>query len=105
MRVEGVPVLSVLHIIPLKMRVHVDNVRLHDEGVHISGKVLRKHRADVVELSGLLPTNARFPLDGQLRIDAEAFLADFDEYVLRETDRKRRAALEETLGFLRRVYL
>ena len=30
------------------------NNRLHGEGVHISEKVLRKHRADVVELSGLL---------------------------------------------------
>ena len=103
--VEGVPVLSALHIIPLKMRAHVDNVRLHDEGVHISEKVLRKHRADVVVLSDLLPANAEFPLDGQLRIDAEAFFADFDEYASRETDRKKRAALEETLEFLRKGYL
>ena len=103
--IEGVPTLSPLHIIPLKMRAHIDNNRLHGEGVHISENVLRKHRADVVELSGLLSASARLDLQGRLRTDAEEFLADFVRYVSGETNRRRRIKLEEALEFLRHVYL
>ncbi len=103
--VEGVTVLSALHLIPLKMRAHVDNCRLHNEGVHVSDKVLRKHRNDVALLASLLPLDSRLELVGQLRDDAENFLLDFEEYAARETSYKRRATLLETLDFLRRVYL
>lgn len=103
--IEGVSMLSALHIIPLKMRAHVDNLRFHDEGVRISQKVLRKHRSDVAGLAGLLPSNARLQLEGQLRGDAEAFLEDFEVYMSRETNRKKRTMLEEVLEFLRGVYL
>lgn len=105
MSIGGVSTLAALHIIPLKMRAHVDNRRLRDEGVGISEKALRKHRADVAALVDLLPVSARLPLDGQMRADAEAFLSDFEVYASRETNRKRRAALEDALGFLRGVYL
>lgn len=105
MSIEGISTLSALHIIPLKMRAHVDNHRLHDEGKMISEKVLRKHRADVARLVDLLPESARLPLDGQLRVDAEAFIADFEEYASRETNQKRRAMLGDSLKVLREVYL
>ena len=101
---DGVPLLSALHIIPLKMRAHVDNRRLHDGGVRLSQKVLRKHRADVAALAGLLPADARLKLEGQLREDAETFFEDFEEYTSHETSHKRRGALKETLAFLRKVY-
>lgn len=103
--VGGVSILSALHIIPLKMRAHIDNKRLHGEGVPVSEKVLKKHRADVFELSSLLALDSRFLLEDGIREDAEVFLADFEEYASRETNRKRRAALEEAIEFLRRVYL
>lgn len=103
--VNGVSLLTALHIIPLKMRAHIDNARLRSEGVHVSDKTLRKHRADVFSLSGLLPSDARLALAGRLRADAEEFLVDFGEYAARETNRKRRAELEDALRFLRRVYL
>lgn len=102
---DGVSVLSALHIIPLKMRAHVDNHRLHDEGIHISEKVLKKHRNDVMELSGLLSADARLELEGQLRADAELFLNDLEDISQREMNRKRRATIKETANFLRGVYL
>ncbi len=103
--VEGVSTLTALRIILLKMRARVDNNRLHNKGIQISEKVLRKHRADVVELASLLSSSARLPLHGQIRADAEAFFADFEGYASRETNRKRRSVLEDVLKFLRRVYL
>lgn len=103
--VAGISLLDALHIIPLKMRAHIDNNRLHEEGVSISDKVLKKHRSDVFKLSSLLPPNARLELEGELRTDAEAFLADFEGFASRETSRKLKASLEEAAIFLRKVYL
>ena len=37
--IHGITTLSALHIIPLKMRAHIDNRRLHDEGEKIQGEV------------------------------------------------------------------
>lgn len=103
--IDGVSTLSALHIIPLKMRAHIDNQRLRKEGVRVSEKVLRKHRADVAELSNLLPVSARLALTDQMRADAKVFFADFERYASSETNRKRRAVLNDTFEFLKRVYL
>ena len=43
-QIEGVSLLSALHIIPLKMRAHIDNMHLYSEGIRISEKNLSKHR-------------------------------------------------------------
>lgn len=83
----------------------MDNQRLHDEGVQISEKVLKKHRSDVIRLSGLLPTDARLELEGQLKADALQFFGDFKGYLSRVTDRKRHQLLGETYDFLQGVYL
>lgn len=101
----GVPLLSALHIIPLKMRAHIDNERLHHKGVSISEKTLKKHRGDIMSLVGLLPTGARLELAGQMREDAALFLDDFANYVERETNRKNRARLVGVQESLIEVYL
>lgn len=103
--VGGVSILKALHIIPLKMRAHVDNHRLHDEGIRIQNKVLRKHRADVVKLADLLTERDRLPLEGQMRADAEAFILDLEDYSSRVTRRKEKERLFETAEFLKFVYL
>lgn len=102
---DGVPLLSAIHIIPLKMRAHIDLQRRHAEGEHVSEKDLRKHRADVAKLAGLLTSNSRLLLEGQLREDALAFLSDFEEYAGRNTDRKQQDLLAIVLSRLERVYL
>lgn len=43
-QVEGIPLLSALHIIPLKMRAHIDLGRKHRAGAHVNKKDLTKHR-------------------------------------------------------------
>lgn len=40
-----------------------------------------------------------------MRVDAEVFLTDFASYVNRQTNRKERARLQDTLSFLEKVYL
>lgn len=97
--------LDALHIIPLKMRAHIDINRSYEEGRHCNDKDRRKHRSDIVRLAGLLPPSARLELIEQMRADAGDFFADFSSYVNRQTDRKERARLQDTLSFLEKVYL
>lgn len=105
--VEGVSTLDALHIIPLKMRAHIDLNRKHAAGLPDgnNSKNLRKHRSDVANLAGLLTESDRLNLQGQVRADAEAFLRDFEEYAARQTNRKQAERLGTTLDFLRQVYL
>ena len=103
--IDGVPLLEALHVIPLKMRAHIDLNRKHDAGEHVNDKDLRKHRADICSLVGLLPGDASLHLDGTLREDAQAFLEDFDDYINRETSAKKRRALAEVRATLQSVYL
>ena len=102
---NGVPLLTAIHIIPLKMRAHIDLHRRHADGEHVSEKDLRKHRADVANLAGLLTPNSRMPLEGRLREDALAFLDDFEEYANRNANRKQREHLGDVLSLLKAVYL
>ncbi len=105
--IEGVSTLDALHIIPLKMRAHVDLNRKHDAGSPdgTNSKNLRKHRSDVAGLAGLLAESDRLELRGRMRADAEAFFDDFERYAARQTNRKQAQQLESVLEFLRRVYL
>lgn len=104
-KINGVPLLDALHIIPLKMRAHVDLTNKHNMGRHVNDKDLSKHRSDVSKLSRLLPTEASLVLVGKMRADAEAFFNDFEQYIDRQTNRKQRRALEEDLAVLKRTYL
>lgn len=103
--IGGITLLDALHIIPLKMRAHIDINRSYEEGRHCNDIDRRKHRSDVARLAGLLSSSARLELTGQMRVDAEDFLTDFTSYVNRQTNRKERARLQDTLSFLEKVYL
>ena len=103
--VDGIPLLGALYIIPLKMRAHIDLNRKHRAGRHVNDKDLVKHRGDVAKLALLLPPADRLPLEGGMRDDAEAFIADFASYVQRQTNRKQRRELEGRLEVLRSTYL
>lgn len=104
-KIKGVPLLDALHIIPLKMRAHIDLNRKHAGGRHVNEEDLSKHRVDVSRLSRLLARDASLPLAGQMRKDAEAFLEDFRLYANRQTNHKQCRALEKDLDFLRNTYL
>ena len=88
--VEGVPVVDALHIIPLKMRAHIDLNDRPDRGERVNEKDLRKHRRDVLELAGLLADGDKLYLTGVMREDAERFLDDAELFAARTTNRKER---------------
>ena len=102
-KVGGVRIPDLLHIIPLKMRAHIDNNELHDSGVHIAQKNLRKHRSDILRLTELLPSDASLPLEGRLRDDARTLFDDLETFAKHQVARKREEVLEAA-SFLRGVY-
>lgn len=104
--IDGVLIPDTLHIIPLKMRAHIDNNDLSLKGVRINDKDKTKHRADVIGLIGLLPANSRLELMGCLRDDAVRFLEDLDMFANRsECSRKERVRINSALTVLREIYL
>ena len=103
--IGGVPLLDTMHIIPLKMRAHIDLNDRSAKGEKVDGKDLRKHRADIVKLADLLPGTARLVLQGSLARDAAAFFEDALLYAHRITKAKDRRKIEEAIEFLHGVYL
>lgn len=103
--VRGISTLDALHIIPLKMRAHIDLNARYAQGERVDGKDLRKHRADAIALSDLLPNDAKLPLSGQMSEDARLFLEDVEAYASRITRRRDRLKAEQAASFLRSVYL
>ena len=103
--VDGIPMLDVIHIIPLKMRAHIDLNRKHEAGRHVNDKDLVKHRGDVAKLALLLSDTDKLPLEGRIRDDAQSFIADFESYAQRQTNRKQQRKLEDSLEVLRSTYL
>ena len=104
-RVDGISVIDSLHLMPLKMRAHLDLKARNARGEHVDKKDLRKHRADVLTLSEALPGHARLALSGQLAEDAQAFFKDAEEYVGRIPKARDRARAIENIAFLKGVYL
>ena len=100
---RGVPVPDVLHIIPLRMRAHIDLNRRHDAGEHVRRKNLTKHRADVLNLSDLLTDEDSCGLPDAIADDAREFLDGLERHA-RAVRRKERPRIFEGADFLRRVY-
>ena len=73
--VEGVSALDEAHLIPLKMRAHVDLNDKHDAGGRVNGADLRKRRKDVLRLLEFAPDDAALDLPDRVKADAERFVA------------------------------
>jgi hypothetical protein len=101
--VHGVPVPDVLHIIPLKMRAHLDLNKRHDAGEHVRRKNLTKHRSDVLDLSDLLADGDACELPDAIASDAREFLDGLEAYA-QTLRRKERPRVLDAARFLRGVY-
>jgi hypothetical protein len=103
--VNDIPIVDTLHIIPLKMRAHIDLNNRHTSGAKLNDRDLKKHRNDVVRLSELLAPNDRIALNGQMVEDASRFLVDLRLHSQRLTRAREKSRIEETIQILRDTYL
>jgi hypothetical protein len=103
--VNNIPIVDTLHIIPLKMRAHIDLNNRHSSGARLNDRDLKKHRNDVIRLSELLAPNDRIALNGQMIEDTSRFLADLQLHLQQLTRAKEKSRIEETIQILRDTYL
>jgi len=76
---DGIPVLSAAHLIPFKVKAWLDLTKRKAQGEQIHGKNIRKHKNDVIKLSGLLPAEYKMVLPNTIYNDMKKFFAEVDE--------------------------
>lgn len=76
---DGLSILDAIHLIPLKMRAHIDLNKKKRDGMHINEADLKKHRKDVVRLLNFIPPVKTLPLPKKLKSDALEFLETLDD--------------------------
>ena len=81
--VEGISTLDEAHLIPLKMRAHIDLNDKHDAGGRVNGADLKKHRKDVLRLLEFVPDDAVLDLPDKVKADAERFVAAVEDPAFR----------------------
>jgi hypothetical protein len=86
--VDGLPILDAEHIIPFKAKAWIDLSKRKASGGQVDSKNIKKHKNDVISLSGLLESNTHVELPENVRADLVAFiLANSDR-----ADKLRRVA-------------
>ncbi len=100
---RGVPIPDALHVIPLKMRAHIDLNKRHDNGEGVRRRNLTKHRSDVLTLVGLLTDEDSCALPPSIVRDVKEFLDGLEEYVSK-VRRKDRSMIIDAAHLLAKVY-
>lgn len=73
--VNGISVLDEAHLIPLKMRAHIDLNDRHAQGLQqVNSADLKKHRKDVLRLLELVANDATLDLSDDMKNDAKRFI-------------------------------
>lgn len=81
--VDGISTLDEAHLIPLKMRAHIDLNDKHDAGAHVNSVDLKKHRKDVLRLLEFIPNDAVLDLPGKIKADAGRFISAVEDPAFR----------------------
>ncbi len=103
-RVEGLSVVDTAHIIPLKVRAHIDLSERKQRGDHVNERDLKKHRKDVLQLLSLLPAGMSVEVGGRIRADLRTFVDDMRDSGLRVDQLGLGMDLCEALQLLSTVY-
>lgn len=102
--VEGISTLDAAHLIPLKMRAHIDLAAKHASGAHVNTVDLKKHRKDVFRLLALIPTDTRVTLPAKLAEDALSFIETVHEPGFRIDQLSLGIGLDEAIAMIEVTY-
>ena len=72
---DGLPILGAERLIPLKAKAWLDLTDRKAKGGQIDSKHIKKHKSDIITLSGLLQPDARVDLPKSVRNDFAKFIA------------------------------
>ncbi len=103
--VGDVSTLDAAHIIPLKMRAHIDLAAKHAAGRHVNDADLKKHRKDVFRLLALITPSKRVPLRAKLADDARSFIETAYEPGFRIDQLSLGLSLDEAIALLKEIYM
>jgi hypothetical protein len=73
--IDGLPVLGAEHLIPFKAKAWLDLTERKANGGQVDSRHIRKHKNDVLALSGLLQPNNRVDLPNNIQRDVACFIA------------------------------
>lgn len=103
--IDGLPILSPEHLIPLKARAYLNLSAQLNKGKHVDRKNVRKHKKDIVLLYQLLTRNTRVHAPDPIKHDMCQFLIDFKEHPV---DLKalglKHTQLEDVIADLNHIY-
>jgi hypothetical protein len=72
---EGLPILDAEHLIPFKAKAWLDLTARKANGVQVDSKHIKKHKSDIIMLSGLLRPDNHVDLPESVREDFAMFIA------------------------------
>jgi len=71
---DGLPILDAEHLIPFKAKAWLDLTELKANGGQVDSRHIRKHKNDIITLSGLLQPNKHVELPENIRSDFTNFI-------------------------------
>lgn len=103
-RVDGLSIVDAEHLVPLKVRAHIDLNARKTAGQHVNGVDLKKHKKDVLRLMTVIPNAARIEIGDKIAADLSRFVADMRAENLRVDQLGIGMTLEEALVRIERAY-
>lgn len=83
---DGISVLDVGHIIPLKMKAWLDLREKKSQGIHVNSRDIKKHRLDVFRLFQLVQEDQKIVVPASIAIDISSFIEQMRETEMNLTD-------------------
>ncbi len=105
--IDGLPVVSASHLIPLKARAWIDLMDRKNAGGDVDDRDIRKHKNDVMRLYQLLSPTSRITAPQSLRRDMKQFLDRIgnDKTINLKSLGIKHIHLEEMLNNLSQIYV
>ncbi len=105
-QIDGLSLLNVSHLIPIKARAWIDLTERKNFGEAVDEKNIRKHKNDILRLYQLLTPTQRIELPASIKLDMQYFLDHFENI---EPDTLKNLGIKSTnykeiLSNLRQVY-
>ncbi len=102
---EGVPIVGVTHLIPLKARAWMDLKSRADAGQRVDNADIKKHRNDVFRLAAVIRPGTQQETPEMIRRDMQAFLVAMNsETVDLKAMGLGTMAMGDVMGILRNIY-
>jgi len=73
-KINGLPILDELHLIPFKAKAWLEMTTRRDKGDHVDMADIRKHKRDIYRLCDVLPTGFKLKLPNDVETDLRQYI-------------------------------